>query len=152
MHRLSAYVIVHRTQTNQTPNANQSDGGRNPIGRRTESDRMADANGRGCSCLSCTNQANWQSIPAISAAPTKQTGNLLQLSPLHQPSKLAIYCSCLHCTNQANRQSIAAGSARLCRLPEQELHQPSNKANDTNVGGYGIPAVATQPSTQISFH
>ena len=130
---------------------------RKPIGRRTESDWTADGirsdgNDRGCSCLSCTNQANWQSIAAVSAAPTKQTGNLFQLSPLHQPSKLAIYCSCLHCTNQANWQSIAAVSARLCRLPEQELHQPSNKANDTNVGGYGIPAVATQPSTQISFH
>ena len=108
MHRLSAYVIVHRTETDWTANAIQLDGGRNPIGRRTESDWTANANGRGCSCLSCTNQANWQ--------------------------------------------SIAAGSARLCRLPEQELHQPSNKANDTNVGGYGIPAVATQPSTQISFH
>ncbi len=130
MHRLSAYVIVHRTQSNQTPNANQSDSGRNPIRQRTETVGGA----------------------AVSAAPTKQTGNLLQLSQLHQPSKLAIYCSCLHCTNQANWQSIAAVSARLCRLPEQELHQPSNKANDTNVGGYGIPAVATQPSTQISFH
>ena len=167
MHRLSAYVIVHRTQSNQTADGNRLDSERNPIGWRTESDRMADGNTRGCSCLSCTNQANWQSIAAVSAAPTKQTGNLFQLSPLHQPSKLAIYCSCLHCTNQANWQSIAAGSAaptkpteqsiaavsaRLCRLPEQELHQPSNKANDTNVGGYGIPAVATQPSTQISFH
>ena len=103
---------------------------RNPIGRRTESDQTADGNGRGCSCLSCTNQANWQSIAAV--------------------------------------------SARLCRLPEQELHQPSqqnnlfqlsslgfaacqsknctNQANDTNVGGYGIPAVVTQSSTQISFH
>ena len=95
MHRLSAYVIVHRTQSNQTADGIRSDGGRNPIGRRTESDRTADGNGRGCSCLSCTNQANWQSIPAVSTAPTKQTGNLLQLSPLHQPSKLAIYCSCL---------------------------------------------------------
>ena len=152
MHRLSAYVIVHRTQSDQTANAIQLDGERNSIGRRTESDWTANANGRGCSCLSCTNQANWQSIAAVSTAPTKQTGNLLQLSPLHQPSQLAIYCSCLHCTNQANRQSIAAVSARLCRLPEQELHQPSNKANDSNVGGYGIPAVATQPSTQISFH
>ena len=108
MHRLSAYVIVHRTQTNQTPNAIRLDTERNPIRRRTETDRMADAITRGCSCLSCTNKANWQSIAAV--------------------------------------------SARLCRLPEQELHQPSNKANDTNVGGYGIPAVATQPSTQISFH
>ena len=41
MHRLSTYVIVHRTQSNQTPNAIQSDGGRNPIGRRTESDWTA---------------------------------------------------------------------------------------------------------------
>ena len=108
MHRLSTYVIVHRTETDWTANAIQLDGERNSIGRRTESDWTANANGRGCSCLHCTNQANWQSIAAV--------------------------------------------SARLCRLPEQELHQPSNKANDTNVGGYGIPAVATQPSTQISFH
>ena len=58
MHRLSAYVIVHQTQTNQTPNANQSDTERNPIRRRTETDWTANANGRGCSCLSCTNKAN----------------------------------------------------------------------------------------------
>ena len=95
MHRLSAYVIVHRTQSNQTADGNRSDGGRNPIRQRTETDWTANANGRGCSCLSCTNQANWQSIAAVSTAPTKQTGNLLQLSPLHQPSKLAIYCSWL---------------------------------------------------------
>ena len=73
MHRLSAYVIVRRTQSDQTPNAIQSDTERNPIRRRTETVGGA----------------------AVSAAPTKQTGNLLQLSPLHQPSKLAIYCSCL---------------------------------------------------------
>ena len=58
MHRLSAYVIVHRTQSNQTPNAIRSDTERNPIRRRTESDWTANANGRGCSCLSCTNKAN----------------------------------------------------------------------------------------------
>ena len=102
--------IRQRTETDWTANGNRSDGGRKPIGRRTESDWTANANDRGCSCLSCTNQANWQSIAAVSAAPTKQTGNLLQLSPLHQqsqqnnlfqlsplhqPSKQAIYCSCL---------------------------------------------------------
>ena len=122
--------IRRRTRSNQTADGNRLDGERNPIGWRTESDWTANANGRGCSCLSCTNQANWQSIAAV--------------------------------------------SARLCRLPEQELHQPSqqnnlfqlsslgfaacqsknctNQANDTNVGGYGIPAVVTQSSTQISFH
>ncbi len=36
MHRLSAYVIVHRTETDWTANAIQLDGGRNPIGRRTQ--------------------------------------------------------------------------------------------------------------------
>ena len=76
MHRLSAYVIVHRTQSNQTPNANQSDTERNPIGRRTQTVGGA----------------------AVSAAPTKPT-----------------------------EQSIPAISARLCRLPEQELHQQSQQ-------------------------
>ena len=42
MHRLSAHVIVHRTQSDQTAAGNRLDGERNPIGRRTESDRMAD--------------------------------------------------------------------------------------------------------------
>ena len=58
MHRLSAYVIVHRTQSDQTADGNRLDGERNPIGRWTEPDRTADGNGRGCSCLSCTNKAN----------------------------------------------------------------------------------------------
>ena len=92
--------IGRRTETDRTADGNQSDGGRNPIGRRTETDRTADGNGRGCSCLSCTNQVNWQSIAAVSAAPTKPT-----------------------------EQSIPAVSARLCRLPEQELHQPSQQNN-----------------------
>ena len=42
MHRLSAYAIVHRTQSNQTADGNRLDGEQNPIGRRTESDWMAD--------------------------------------------------------------------------------------------------------------
>ena len=60
MHRLSAYVIVHRTQTNQTPNAIRLDGGRKPIGQRTQSPGGA----------------------AVSAAPTKPTEQ-----ELHQQSK-----------------------------------------------------------------
>ena len=76
MHRLSAYVILHRTQSDQTPNAIRSDGGRNPIGRRTQTVGGA----------------------TVSAAPTKPT-----------------------------EQSIPAISARLCRLPEQGLHQQSQQ-------------------------
>ncbi len=68
MHGLSAYVIVHRTQSDQTPNAIRSDTGRKPIGWRTESDWTANANGRGCSCLSYTNKAN-----RARTAPTKPT-------------------------------------------------------------------------------
>ena len=82
--------IRHRTQSDQTPNGIRSDGGQNPIGWRTETVGGA----------------------AVSAAPTKQTGNLLQLSPLGFAA-----CQSKNCTNQAN---------------------------DTNVGGYGIPAVVTQ--------
>ena len=44
MHKLSAYVIVHRTQSNQTANAIRLDGERNPIGWRTETGQTADAN------------------------------------------------------------------------------------------------------------
>ena len=58
MHRLSAYVIVRRTQSNQTADGIRLDGERNPIGWRTETNQTADGNDRGCSCLSCTNQAN----------------------------------------------------------------------------------------------
>ena len=101
MHRLSAYVIVHRTQTNQTPNGIRLDGERNPIGWRTETDWTANANGRGGNCLSCTNQANWQSIAAVSTAPSKQTGNLLQLSQLGFAA-----CQSKNCTNQAIKPTI----------------------------------------------
>ena len=65
---LPAICIVTRTESNRTANAIRSDGGRNLIGRRTQSDRAADANGdksitythakfnrlRGCTCLKCT--------------------------------------------------------------------------------------------------
>ena len=108
MHRLSAYVIVHRTQSDQTPNAIRSDTGRKPIGWRTESDRTADGN---------------------------------RLDGGRNPIR-----------RRTETIGGAAVSARLCRLPEQELHQPSNKANATNVGGYGILAVVTLPSAVIFFH
>ena len=51
MHRLSAYVIVHRTQSDQTADGNRLDGERNPIGWRTQTVGGA----------------------AVSAAPTKPT-------------------------------------------------------------------------------
>ena len=113
MHRLSAYVIVHRTQSDQTADGNRLDGERNPIGRRTQTVGGA----------------------AVSAAPTKPTGNLLQLPPLHQPSKQNNLL-------QLSPLGFAACQSKNC----------TNQATDTNVGGYGIPAVVTQSSIQISFH
>ena len=100
--------IRQRTESDWTANGIRSDGGRNPIGRRTETDWTANANGRGCSCLSCTNQAN---------------------RTIHQGG--------------------AAVSARLCRLPEQELHQ-QNKQNYPP-GGAAVSAAPTKP-TELSFH
>ena len=125
--------IGWRTETDRTADGNRSDGGRKPIGRRTETDWTADGNGRGCSCLSCTNQANR----------TIYSGCLRSALPLARERTAP---------TKPTEQSIAAVSAWLCRLPEQELRQPSNKANDTNVGGYDIPAVVTQSSIRISFH
>ena len=130
--------IGRRTESNRTANGTQSDGGRKPIGRQTKPDWTADGNGRGCSCLSCTNQVNWQSIAAVPTAPTKQTGNLLQLSPLHQPSQ------------QNNLFQLSPLGFAACQ--SKNCANQANQANATNVGGYGIPAVVTQPSTQISFH
>ena len=68
--------IGRRTESDRTANGNRSDGGRKPIGRRTRTDWTANANGgtlRGCTCLKCTNRAR--------AAPTEQE--------LHQQSKNA---------------------------------------------------------------
>ena len=48
------------TKSHRHPYGIRSGGGRNPIGRRTETDWTAYANGgtlRGCTCLKCTNRA-----------------------------------------------------------------------------------------------
>ena len=48
------------TKSHRHPYGIRLDGERNPIGRRTESDRTANGNGgtlRGCTCLKCTNRA-----------------------------------------------------------------------------------------------
>ena len=71
--------IGQRTETDWTADGIQSDGGRNPIGRRTETDRTANANGgtlRGYTCLR-------SALPLARArsAPTEQ-----ELHPLQAPS------------------------------------------------------------------
>ena len=48
--------IGRRTESDRTADGIRLDGGRNPIGRRTESDRTADGALRGCTCLKCTNR------------------------------------------------------------------------------------------------
>ena len=71
--------IGQRTESDRTADGIQSDGGRNPIGRRTETDRTANANGgtlRGYTCLR-------SALPLARArsAPTEQ-----ELHPLQAPS------------------------------------------------------------------
>ena len=68
--------IGRRTESNRTANGIRSDGGRNPIGRRTETDWTANANGgtlRGCTCLR-------SALPLARArsAPTEQERHPLQ--------------------------------------------------------------------------
>jgi len=113
MHKLSAYVIVHRTQSNQTADGIRLDGERNPIGWRTESDWTADGN-------RLDGERKRQGVQLSQLHQPSQQNNLFQLSPLGFAA-----CQRKNCTNQAN---------------------------DTNVGGYGILAVVTQPSVPISFH
>ncbi len=86
--------IGRRTETDRTADGTRSDGERNPIRRRTETVGGA----------------------AVSAAPTKQTGNLLQLSPLHRPSQqnnlFQLFplgfaaCQSKNCTNQATKPTL----------------------------------------------
>ena len=59
---------------------------------------------RGCTCLKCTNQAEVHTQGVL-------------LSQVHQPSRNAYLGGALV-------------SARLCRLPEQEVHQPSKKCTN----------------------
>ena len=73
---------------------------RNPIGRRTEPDRTADGIRSDGGRNPIGRRTETVGGAAVSAAPTKQT-----------------------------EQSIPVVSARLCRLPEQELHQPSQQNN-----------------------
>ena len=99
--------IGRRTESDRTADGNRSDGGRNPIGRRTESDWTANANGgtlRGCTCLR-------SALPLARArsAPTEQE--------MHQPSK--------KCTNRAR----AAPSAS----PISSNILPQNTQNSQNL-------------------
>ncbi len=85
----STYGIVQRTESDWMANAIRLDGGRNPIGWRTESDRTADgirwqrghfqgalSGGtlRGCTCLKCTNQADGERVPTEYAEHTEPSG------------------------------------------------------------------------------
>ena len=119
--------IRHRTQSNQTADAIQSDTERNPIGWRTESDQVANANGRGCSCFSCTNQAN-----RVRTAPTKQT----ELSTRG--------CSCLSCTNKTNRARTAP-----TKQTELSFHKPQS---DPRPARYHAPRCHEQPIAPINGH
>ena len=52
-------VIVHRTESDRAADGIQSGGGRNPIGRRTESDWTADASGGKTKETTAPNKVLW---------------------------------------------------------------------------------------------
>ena len=96
--------IGRRTESDRTANGNRLDGEREPIGRRTRTDWTADANGgtlRGCTCLKCTNR--------VRNAPTEQE--------LRQQSK--------SCTNRARTAPSAS--------PISSNILPQNTQNSQNL-------------------
>ena len=94
MHRLSAYVIVHRTQSNQTPNAIQSDTERNPIRHRTQSNQTPNA-------IRSDGERNHQGVQLSQLHQQSQQNNLFKLSPLGFAA-----CQSKNCTNQAIKPTI----------------------------------------------
>ncbi len=156
MYILSAYVIVHRTQSNQTPNAIQSDTERNPIGRRTQSNQTADANGRGCSCLSCTNQANRAIYSSyLSSALPLARARAVPTKPTEQFIPECRGCSCLSCTNKANRTiySRMVGGAAVSAAPtkptELSFHEPQPNPRPAR---YHAPRSHEQPIPPVDGH
>ena len=101
-------------------NENRSGGERNPIGRRTESDWVADGNRQG-----------------------------VQLSQLHQQSSqgyLQRGCTCLKCTNRASREY----SHRIRRTHRTvwQRKPPTDRHRCAQIRRVWHPAIPTQPTTQ----
>ena len=74
---------MQRTESDRTADGTRSDGGRNPIGRRTETDRTADGNRSDGGRKPIGRRTETIGGAAVSAAPTKQTGNLLSSNRFH---------------------------------------------------------------------
>ena len=77
-----------RTETDRTADGIRSDGEREPIGRRTETDRTVNANGgtlRGCTCLKCTNRARNTSTEQELRQPSKKCTNRARAAPSASP-------------------------------------------------------------------
>ena len=85
-----------------------TDGGRNPIGLRTESDRTADGI-----------QSDCGRNPIGRRTRTDRTANGIRSDGGRNPIGRR--------TRTVAHLGGALVSARLCRLPEQEVHQPSKK-------------------------
>ena len=81
-------LIGRRTESDRTADGIQSDGERNLIGRRTETDRTADANDgtlRGCTCLKCTNRARNTSTEQELRQQSKSCTNRARTAPSASP-------------------------------------------------------------------
>ncbi len=130
MYCSAIFTVYFLTPSRRTADGIRSDGGRNPIGRRTESSR-------GCSCLSCTNKADrhvrsvdalltrlvrllfgWCTYCSVGAletsAPPKRRQHLCRSEICGTTSQARVSsvgatgrgCSCLSCTNKASGESI----------------------------------------------
>ena len=114
----STYGIVQRTESDRMANAIRLDGGRNPIGWRTQSNRTANA--------ILWQRGHFQGAllggALVSSAPTK----------LHQQSKQR------ECPTEYAEHTEPSGREA----------PPTDCTDAHRLGGYGIPAIPTPPITQ----
>ncbi len=129
-------LIGWRTQSDRTADGIRLGGERNPMAEGA----LSGGTLRGCTCLKCTNQADGERVPTEHAEHTEPSGreSLPQIDtdthrlggygipaiptpPITQPNHLWKSVKSVGEYYHAG----AAASARLCRLPEQELHQQS---------------------------
>ena len=151
-------------------------GERNLIGRRTQSDRVADGNQRRCAAHRCTNKAN-RECPTEYAEHTEPSGreSLPQIGtdahrlggygipaiptpPITQPNHL------WKSVKSVGEYYHAGAAASAAPTKQTERVFPQNTQNTQNIlaekclpqigtdahrlGGYGIPAIPTPPITQ----
>ena len=116
MYCSAIFAVYFLTPSRRTADGIRSDGGRNPIGRRTESDRTADGN-------RSDGGRNPSGGAAVSAAPTEQTERVFPQNTRNTQNRLAEMC----------RPQIGTDAHRLGRYDIPVIPTPTTEQT-TNTG------------------